>query len=77
MTDNDLDAAVATFDTYDDARAAANAAMPRRKHNRPTPVRSGYYSARAGRQVWIVWTGNVVLLRDGTMYDHQRRVTVR
>jgi hypothetical protein len=77
MTEDELDAAIATFDTYAAAREAANAAMPRRKHNRPYPNGSGYHSARAGHDVWIVWTGNVVLLRDGSMYDYQRRVTIR
>ncbi len=77
MTSDELSAATATFDTYAAARTAADAAMPRRKHNRPHPVGSGYHSALAGHDVWIVWTGNVTLLRDGSMYDHQRRVTIR
>jgi len=77
MTPDDLNAAIATFDTYAAARAAAAAAMPRRKHNRPYPVGSGYHSARAGHEVWIVLTGNATLLRDGSMYDHQRQVPIR
>lgn len=77
LTEDALVEATAVFDTYAAARDAADAAMPRRKHNRPYPVRSGYYSQRTGRDAWIVWTGNVVLLRDGSMYDYQRKVTVR
>ena len=77
MTPDELDAATATFDTYGAAKEAAAAAMPRRKHNRPQPARSGCYSVRAGHDVWIVWTGNIVLLRDGAMYDYQRGITVR
>jgi len=77
MTPDALDAATATFDTYAAARAAADAAMPRRKHNRPYPVRYGRASALAGRDQWIVWVGNAVLLRDGTMYDHQRQTAIR
>ena len=72
-----LDGATATFDTRAEAQAAADAAMPRRKHHRPYAQSSGYHSARAGHDVWIVWVGNIVLLRDGTMYDYQREVTVR
>ena len=99
----------AVFTSRAEAQAAADAAMPRRKHNRPYPVSSGWHWARsvpcpacgatadqdctlgrlhdarehaaraAGRSAdrWIVLVGNVVLMRDGTMYDHQRQVTVR
>lgn len=77
MTSDELNAAIATFDTFAAAKAAADAVMPRRKHNRPYPVGSGYHSVHAGHDVWIVLVGNVTLLRDGSMYDHQRRVTVR
>lgn len=78
MTSDELSARTATFATRAEALAAADAVMPRRKHNRPYPVRSGYYSSRAGVDRWIVWVGNVVLLLDdGTMYDHQRKVTVK
>lgn len=99
-----LDTAV--FTSYAAARAAADAAMPRRKHNRPYPVESGYEAVasvpcpvcgtpagaeclgapvwhdervKAARNVhrWIVWTGNIILLADGSMYDYQRKVTVR
>jgi hypothetical protein len=62
---------LATFPTRAEAMAAAARAMPRRKHNRPYPAFSGHENA------WIVWVGNVVLLTDGTMYDHQRRAVVR
>ena len=72
-----LDGATATFATWAEAKAAADAAMPRRKHNRPYPTESGYHSAREGGLRWIVWIGNIVLLRDGSMYDYQREVTVR
>jgi hypothetical protein len=65
------------FASFAEAKAAADRLMPRRKHNRPYPVKSGYDSARAGADRWIVWVGNVVLLADGTMYDYQRKVTVR
>ena len=77
MTSDELNAAIATFDTRAEAQAAANAAMPRRKHNRPYPNGSGYHSARAGHDVWIVYVGNAVLLRDGTMYNHQRQTAIR
>jgi hypothetical protein len=77
MTPDALSAATATFDTYAAAKAAADAARPRRKHNRPYPAASGYHSARAGRDVWIILVGNAVLLRDGRMYDYQRQVTIR
>ena len=103
-----IDAAV--FTSYAAARAAADAAMPRRKHNRPYPQSSGYEWARsvpcptcgvseavdcadgrlhreredAARAIgpaanrWIVMApANLVMLRDGTMYDHARKVTVR
>lgn len=81
MTSDELAAATATFDTRAEAQAAADAAMPRRKHDRPYPQSSGYHWAQAGRpdhDVWIVYASpNMLLLRDGTMYDHQRKVTVR
>lgn len=77
MTSEELNQRIATFDTRSEAQAAADAAMPRRKHNRPWPNLYGYASARAGRDQWIVYVGNVILLDDGTMYDHQRKVTVR
>ena len=81
MTSDQLNAAIATFDSRAEAQAAANAAMPRRKHNRPYAQSSGYHWAQAGRpahDVWIVCApSNTVLLRDGTMYDYQRQVTVR
>jgi hypothetical protein len=77
MTSDELTAATATFDTYAAALVAARAAMPRRKHHRPYPVGSGYHSARAGHSVWIVLTGNALLLRDGSMYDHQRQRPIR
>lgn len=72
VTADDLDAATALFDSREEAQAAADAAMPRRKHDRPHPTRYGRASALAGRDQWIVWVGNVILLRDGSMYDHQR-----
>jgi hypothetical protein len=72
MTPDELDAATAMFETRAEAQAAADAAMPRRKHDRPYPVRYGRASALAGADRWIVWVGNAVLMRDGTMYDHQR-----
>lgn len=77
MTSDELTDRIATFDSRADAQAAADAAMPRRKHNRPHPNGSGYHSARAGHNVWIVYVGNAVLLRDGTMYDHQRQTAIR
>lgn len=106
----------AVFATFAEARAAADAAMPRRKHHRPYPQSSGWHWARslacpvcgaaegvecsrppewryqalhAERQAaaraaglaaerWIVLAyPNTVLLVDGTMYDHQRRVRIR
>lgn len=73
MDSETLNAAIATFDSRAEARAAADRAMPRRKHNRPEPVGSGYHSVREGHDVWIVWVGNAVLLKDGTMYDHQQQ----
>lgn len=68
-------AATATFDTYAEAEAAANAIQddPTVVHHIGTtpamPMRSGYHSARAGHQVWIVLAGNAVLLRDGSLDD--------
>jgi hypothetical protein len=106
----------AVFTSYADARAAADAAMPRRKRNRPYPQSSGWHWARSircpicdapidadcrpvegerpitlhkmreetarnlGRAAdrWIVCAyPNLVMLRDGSMFDHQRKVTVR
>ena len=81
MTSDDFNAAIATFDTRADAQIAADAAMPRRKHNRPYAQPSGYHWAQAGRpthDVYIVCAHpNTVLLRDGTMYDHARQTVVR
>lgn len=81
MTSDELNAAIATFDTRAEAQAAADAAMPRRRHNRPHPQASGYHWAQAGRpphDVYIVEAyANIVLLRDGSMYDFARKVTVR
>lgn len=80
MTHDDLSAATATFDTLAAAREAANAAMPRRKHNRPYAQSSGYHWAQAGRpahDVYIVCAyPNAILLRDGTMYDYARQRTI-
>lgn len=100
----------AVFDSYVAAKAAADAAMPRRKRNRPYPQSSGWHWARSvkcpacgaepgidceGRlhvaredlarslphhitDRWIVLAPtNLVLQRDGTMYDFARKVTVR
>lgn len=111
---SDLDTAV--FDSRAAAQSAADAAMPRRKHNRPYPQESGWHWARSipcpvcnaeagiectrppewryqtlhreredaarllGRAAdrWIVCAyPNTILLRNGTMYDHARKVTVR
>lgn len=77
MTSEEYNAAIATFDSREAAQAAADAAMPRRKHDRPQPAESGYHSAREGGRRWIVWVGNITLMRDGSMYDYQRKVTVR
>lgn len=81
MTSDELNVAIATFDTRAEAQAAADAAMPRRMHNRPYPQPSGYHWAQAGRpahDVYIVAAHpNTVLLRDGSMYDYQRQGTVR
>ena len=78
MTGDELNAATATFGDWSQAMAAADAAMPRRTNvrRRPYPCGSGYHSARAGHSVWIVLIGNAVLLRDGSMYDHQLQRTV-
>ena len=64
----------ATFATWREAQAAAEALMPRRKHNRPYPQRSGYHSARAphGADRWIVMVGNAVLMESGGMFDYQQ-----
>lgn len=77
MTSEELNARTATFDTRAEAKTAADRAMPRRTHNRPYPIASGYLSARVGHDVWIVLVGNAVLLTDGTMYDHQQQRTIR
>ena len=68
----------ATFPSWREAQEAADKAMPRRKHNRPYPQRSGYHSARAegGAHRWIVMVGNAVLLKDGTMFDYQQNKKV-
>lgn len=70
MTSDELAARLARFTTRAEAQAAADAAMPRRKHHRPYPAFSGAEDA------WIVWVGNVVLLADGSMFDHVRQATV-
>jgi hypothetical protein len=99
----------AVFTSFADARRAADAAMPRRRRNRPYPLASGWHWGRAvpcpecsaaegadcagryhraredaaraaGRSAdrWIVCApSNLVLLADGTMYDHARKATVR
>ena len=109
MTPIELSEATATFASAMAAKAAADAAMPRRRHNRPYATPSGWHWARsvacpacgaaaevdcaehlhrereqaarvlgAAANRWIVVAyPNVVLLRDGSMYDHQRGVTVR
>lgn len=71
MTSDELAEATDRFATRAEAKVAADAAMPRRKHNRPYPAFSGAWNA------WIVWVGNAVLLRDGSMYDYQRHTTIR
>lgn len=79
MTRDELSTRTATFASRAEAQAAADAAMPRRIHNRPYPIASGYHWAQAGRpahDVYIVHVGNALLLDDGTMYDHQRRITI-
>jgi hypothetical protein len=45
MIGDEMDEAV--FDSYPAAKAAADAAMPRRKHNRPRQVSSGWHWARS------------------------------
>jgi hypothetical protein len=77
MTPEELEARTALFDTYADARKAADTLLPRRKHNRPYPVRYGKASARAGRDQWIVMVGNIILLNNGFLFDHQRQVMWR
>ena len=77
MTSDELTARTATFGSFAEAKAAADRAMPRRLHNRPHPNGSGYHSARAGHDVWIVYVGNAILLTDGTMYDYQLQRTIR
>lgn len=71
----------AVFHSRAEAQAAADRAMPRRRHNRPYPQSSGYHWDQAGRpahDVYIVCAyPNAVLLVDGTMYDHQRQATIR
>ena len=71
------DDGIATFDSRAEAQLRADGAMPRRKHNRPYAVASGYHSVRAGHDVWIVMVGNIVMMRSGAMWDYQRKVTVR
>jgi SAM-dependent methyltransferase len=64
------DDATAVFTDRAAAEAAAAAAMPRRKHDRPFVQPSGYYSRRLGRDAWIVCANpNWCLLSDGTMHD--------
>lgn len=78
MTSDEFNADIAQFTSRADAQAAADAAMPRRKHGRPYAQSSGYHSARAGHDVWIVLApSNTALMKDGSMYDCQRRVTIR
>jgi hypothetical protein len=80
MTGEELAARTATFDTRADAQRAADATMPRRKHNRPYAQSSGYHWAQAGRpahDVYIVCApSNLVLLDDGSYFDASK-VTVR
>ncbi len=65
----------ATFRYREDAATAAtaaSAAMPRRKHNRPYAQYGGWLD------LWIVYApANLYMKKDGTMYDHQRKVAVR
>ncbi len=77
MTSEEFNAKTAKFTSLHDAQAAANAAMPRRKHNRPSAHGSGYDSARAGHDIWHVSVGNAYLMNDGTMYDFVREATIR
>lgn len=71
MTSTEFNAAVAKFTTRAEAKAAADQAMPRRKHNRPYPQFVGAYDA------WTVMAyANIVLMSDGSMYNHQRNTTV-
>lgn len=102
----------AVFESRADAVAAASAAMPRRKRNRPYALSSGYHAVRAvacpecgatpsvacdkpfdapheariracrdaGRSAdrWIVVApSNLILRRDGSMFDHVRGVVIR
>jgi hypothetical protein len=61
-----------TFEYREDAARAAAVLMPRRKHNRPYPQYAGWLD------LWIVCANpNAYLRADGTMYDHQRRATIR
>jgi hypothetical protein len=72
MTSEQLDEAIARFATRAEANTAASKAMPRRKHRRPYPQFVGAYDC------WTVMAQpNIVQLRDGSMYDHQRKVTIR
>lgn len=79
VTPGDLNAAIATFDSRAKAQTAADGALPRRTRpdRRPMAVQSGWHSARAGHDVWIVWAGNAVMLRSGLMYDHQLGRVIR
>jgi len=79
MTSDELNARTARFYSWQEAQYAADRAMPRRTNvrRRPYAQPSGYHSVRAGRNVWIVMIGNVVMLDDGTMYDYQRKAYVR
>ncbi len=62
----------ATFQYREEAKAAADAAMPRRKHNRPFPQYGGWLD------LWIVCApANLYMRNDGTMYDYVREVVVR
>jgi hypothetical protein len=70
-----LDRNTAVYDSWREAKAAADAAMPRRKHNRPYPQSSGYWWAQRGHvDSWIVCANsNLILLRNGDMFDHARQ----
>jgi hypothetical protein len=62
------DGVTAVFTDYASARAAADAALPRRKHRRPYVQPSGYHWRLLGRDAWIVLAEpNLVLRCDGTM----------
>ncbi len=55
----------ARFNTNEEARAAADKAMPRRKHRRPYPTFSGALNC------WTVYApNNTVLLNTGEMFNY-------